>query len=146
MTEERRLTPAEEQALQDLWEVRALARVATVTPVGAPHVVPIWWEFVDGRVRLVTTKASLKVRHLEANPRIALTIDVDSMPYRGVRISGSARLHQDGMLDSIDRMSLHFWGAEHGAAFAAGWKAEAPQTSVVVEVVAESVTAFREEG
>jgi PPOX class probable F420-dependent enzyme len=143
---ERALSPEQETALTALWDERALARVATVTPSGDPHVVPIWWELRDGRVRIVTTKDSRKLRNLEASPRIAVTIDVDSMPYHGVRLSGTARLHQEGMADSIRRMSVHFWGGERGGAFARGWLADAERTSIVVEVVPDSVVVFREEG
>jgi PPOX class probable F420-dependent enzyme len=143
---EETLTPEQEQALRALWEEKALARVATVTPSGAPHVVPIWWELLDGRVRIVTTRTSAKVRNLEADPRVAVTIDVDRLPYRSVRLSGTAHLHTDGMADSITRMSVHFWGEEKGGAFAKGWVAEADETSIVVEVVAESVRVSIEEG
>jgi nitroimidazol reductase NimA-like FMN-containing flavoprotein (pyridoxamine 5'-phosphate oxidase superfamily) len=140
------LTAEEEAALRTLWDEKALARVATVTAAGEPHVVPIWWELRDGRVRMVTYKTSKKVRNLEGSRQIAVTIDVDRMPYHGVRLTGSARQTADAMAESIERMSVHFWGEEQGLPFAKEWIATAADTSTVIEVVPESVVVFREEG
>lgn len=58
---------------------RALARVATVTPEGSPHVVPVGWSYdvargvfvLGGRGVLATARA----RHVRANGRAAVTID-----------------------------------------------------------------------
>lgn len=68
------------------------ARLAYVGLDGGPRVVPIgfWW---DGeRVLMATVPTSAKVRSLEENPRVALTIDtMDPWPPRVLLLRGEAR-------------------------------------------------------
>jgi pyridoxamine 5'-phosphate oxidase family protein len=75
-----------------------MARVATVSPDGQPHVVPVAFEF-DGRYLYFSGRAlakSLKFRHLARNNKIAIVIDdvVSISPWyvRGMEIRGKAEL------------------------------------------------------
>ena len=75
-----------------------MARVATVSPDGQPHVVPVAFEF-DGRYLYFSGRAlakSLKFRHLSRNNKIAIVIDdvVSIRPWyvRGMEIRGEAEL------------------------------------------------------
>jgi PPOX class probable F420-dependent enzyme len=60
---ERRLTVA-----HDYW-------VATVRPDGAPHAMPVWGVWVDGRVWFSSALGSRKARNLVADPRCSVTTD-----------------------------------------------------------------------
>jgi hypothetical protein len=50
------------------------------TPQIAPHLVPIWFVWVDGRIYLCTGADSVKVRNLLANPNVALALEDGSQP------------------------------------------------------------------
>lgn len=60
---ERRLTGS-----HDYW-------LATVTPDGRPHVMPVWGVWLDGRLWFSSGMRSRKARNLAAEPRCTLTTD-----------------------------------------------------------------------
>jgi pyridoxamine 5'-phosphate oxidase family protein len=95
-----------------------LARVATVSPDGQPHVVPVAFEF-DGRYLYLSGRAlakSLKFRHLTRNNQVAIVIDdvVSLSPWyvRGLEIRGIAELltEQGRPYVRITPMKKASWG------------------------------------
>jgi PPOX class probable F420-dependent enzyme len=69
-----------------------IGRLATASPIGEPHVVPLWYQMNRDRILAFSLRSHTKARHIAANPRFALTVDDDSPPYRGVTVIGSAEL------------------------------------------------------
>ena len=69
-----------------------LARIATVTADGAPSVVPVWFIFEDGQVKITPRKHSAFLANIERNPRVAITIDEDTGLYRKVLFEGRAEI------------------------------------------------------
>jgi len=79
-----------------------LARVATASSEGQPHVVPVVYEF-DGTAFYFTgwnLEKSLKFQNLVQNKRVAMVIDdlVSVSPWRprGVEVRGVAELGSEG--------------------------------------------------
>ncbi|MGK5550290.1 PPOX class F420-dependent oxidoreductase [Actinomadura kijaniata] len=76
-----------------------LGRLATVGPSGAPHNVPVGFRLDAGLGTVEVTgrdlAGSLKFRHVQGDPRVALVVDdvVDPATWtvRGVEIRGTAR-------------------------------------------------------
>jgi len=75
-----------------------LGRVATVSPDGAPHVVPVEFEF-DGRYIYFSGRQlvrSLKFRHLLQNDKVAIVVDeifpTSPRTARGIEVRGVAEL------------------------------------------------------
>lgn len=69
------------------------ARVASMSPNGWPHVVPLWFVWRQGTLFVNTTRGNRTVRNLEADPRAAVTID-DGEQYdelRGAVLRGEMR-------------------------------------------------------
>src|SRR6476620_8032143 len=77
---ERRLTVA-----HDYW-------CATVRPDGAPHVMPVWGVWLEGRLWFSSGLRSRKARNLAADPRCTLTTDDARNP---VVLEGAAARHTD---------------------------------------------------
>lgn len=74
-----------------------VARLATVTPEGAPHVVPICPVLDEdtGRILIATEAGSAKVRNVLGEPRVALSFDdylEDWDALRSVMVQGRARV------------------------------------------------------
>ena len=63
--------------------------LATVRPDSGPHLVPIWFVTFDDRIFICTAPASVKVRNLQHNARVALALEDGSHP---VIIEGTARV------------------------------------------------------
>jgi PPOX class probable F420-dependent enzyme len=76
------------QTEQNLW-------LATVRPDGSPHLVPIWFVWVAGKIYLCTGAESVKVRNAKQNPRVSIALEDGSQP---IVIEGLAR--PIGQIDS----------------------------------------------
>ena len=61
------------QAEQNLW-------LATVRPDGTPHLVPIWFVWVAGKIYLCTGADSVKVRNLTRNPQVSIALEDGTHP------------------------------------------------------------------
>ncbi len=79
-------------------------RVATVDERGAPHVVPLWFVWLDGTMFLNSTLGNVTVRNLETNPVATGVVD-DGESYdqlRGVTIRGSIRWRDESRMDAVN--------------------------------------------
>jgi len=90
-----------EEELEFLTQGR-LARVATASKDGQPHIVPVAYEF-DGRAFYFTgwrLEKSLKFRNLLENSKVALVVDemVTVCPWRprGLEVRGVAEVGSEG--------------------------------------------------
>ena len=82
-------------------EIRAFMRegsrtgmLATVRANGAPHVVPIWFDFDDetGEAVFICGAGSVKARNMARDPRVSIGIDVSEMPFAFARLDGIATI------------------------------------------------------
>lgn len=76
-----------------------VSRVATAGRDGRPHVVPVCHVAAGDRLYFATGRGSLKLRHLRANPNLALSVDLYSEDWsllRGVLVEGSVALLEGG--------------------------------------------------
>jgi len=98
-----------------------IGRVATSSPSGQPHVVPVGYRF-DGSVITFggwNLAKSLKYRNLMSNHRVAFVVDdiVSTQPWkvRGVEVRGKAELvtSKDGVsMIRIIPLNIRSWGLE----------------------------------
>ena len=72
----------------------ALARLATADRHGRPHVVPVWFSHVRGKIVVPSPLNTLKVRNIKERPAASLVIDSYSgkLKARGVFMEGRARI------------------------------------------------------
>ncbi len=63
-------------------------RLATVSPAGWPHVMPVMYA-VDAEGRIEFDADGVKLRNLTAEPRVAFVVDATG-PKRGVSLQGLA--------------------------------------------------------
>jgi PPOX class probable F420-dependent enzyme len=86
--------------------------VATIRPDGELHTAATWYAWLDDGTVLLNMDASrLRLGHMRADPRVALTIlDADSW-YSHVSLIGRVReIRPDPDLTDIDRLSQHYGG------------------------------------
>jgi len=53
---------------QTLW-------LATVRPTGSPHLVPVWFAWLEGCFFVCTAPESVKARNLDVNPRVVVALE-----------------------------------------------------------------------
>ncbi len=86
-----------EPSVRILLERAMVARLATVSRSGRPHVNPNYFVLDDARIWLGTTTGTLAARNVAANPSVQLLFEVEGDPSdrRLVRMSGSAAIRTD---------------------------------------------------
>ena len=88
-----RLSNTERDAF--LNEPGVILHLATIRDGGAPRVAPMWFIFEDGAVWFTPRAGSAWLADLRRDPRVALVIDEQPLPYRKVSIDGRAELAFD---------------------------------------------------
>jgi PPOX class probable F420-dependent enzyme len=89
-----RMSPAE---VDDFLHERHTMSVATIARDGRPHVVAMWYGFLDGAPAFESYERSQKVQNLCRDPRITCLVE-DGSHYedlRGVELVGTAEIVRD---------------------------------------------------
>jgi uncharacterized pyridoxamine 5'-phosphate oxidase family protein len=78
--------------IDDFLSDQRTVRVATVGQDGSPHVVPLWYVWVDGRLWLNSLTRSQRWTDIQRDPRVAAIVDagVEYHELRGVELRGRA--------------------------------------------------------
>jgi PPOX class probable F420-dependent enzyme len=87
------------KTLEDFVAWERVCRVATAGAGGVPHLVPVCHVAAGGKVYFASGDDARKVKNLEENPRVTLTVDLYSDHWstlKGVMIQGRARLIEGG--------------------------------------------------
>jgi general stress protein 26 len=77
-----------------------VARVATVSRSGRPHVNPLYFVCGNGKIYLGTTDRTLAALNVKANPRVTILFGVESEPNESgiLRIHGGAIVRTDSRI------------------------------------------------
>ena len=107
----REMTPPEIRAF--LSHGTRTAKVATSGLGGQPHVMPVWFA-LDGEELVFTTWGdSVKGRNLRRDPRAAIVVDEEVVPFAFVHIRGHVTLSED--LEDLLRFATAIAGRYMGA-------------------------------
>lgn len=71
--------------------------MATIGPDGAPHLVPMWYALLDGRLAMWAYAKSQKVVNLRRDPRVTCLLEAGDGydELRGVQLRGQAEIVDD---------------------------------------------------
>ena len=97
-----------------LLEKKALAHLATVMPDGSPQNTPVWFDFVDGKIRVNSALGRVKVRNMKLGAKVALSISDPGNPDRYVQLRGTvSRVRQDEVATAhIDELAFKYMGLD----------------------------------
>jgi nitroimidazol reductase NimA-like FMN-containing flavoprotein (pyridoxamine 5'-phosphate oxidase superfamily) len=76
-----------------------VCRVATVNEHGMPHLVPVCHVLANGKICFGSGRDGRKVKNLERNPRVTVTVDLYSDDWthiKGVMVQGTAKVFSRG--------------------------------------------------
>jgi nitroimidazol reductase NimA-like FMN-containing flavoprotein (pyridoxamine 5'-phosphate oxidase superfamily) len=115
-------TLTRDEVIAFLTEPGHLVRLATVDGAGAPRVVPIWFVYEDGSIFMTPRERSAWWADLQRDPRCALTIDEEALPYRKVVARGAVTVAfepgaDDAWRDLYRRIAARYVGEEAGEAY-----------------------------
>jgi PPOX class probable F420-dependent enzyme len=92
---------------------KAFAHLATIMPDGSPQVTPVWFDYVNGRIRVNTAKGRVKARNMTEGSRVALSILDPDNPYRYLQIRGAvAHVTETGAVSHIDSLAKKYLGKD----------------------------------
>ena len=92
-----------------------LAIITTNGADGVPHSTPVWYTVEDdGALAIIVLKDSVKLRNIERDARVSITIAPETRPYAFARYRGKAEV----LYENIDRyplpMAQRYMGDEPG--------------------------------
>jgi len=91
------------------------AVLATASARGRSQATPIWYMMDGDHIVINTSVGRVKLRNLETNPYLALTVVDPQNPYRYVQIQGQvARFDRENGARDINRLSLRYTGKPYG--------------------------------
>ena len=103
---------------QELLHSELLTRLAYVGSDGYPRVVPIGYLWKDDRFVVCTAWNAPKVKALQSNPRVALTIDTQTQPPHILLVRGTAAVEVvDGVPDEYLEASRRYVPREQWISF-----------------------------
>src|SRR5262249_8192593 len=98
--------------LGDLLDQPILAVLATHRRDGTVMLSPVWFEWdLAAMVVWATGSNDGKVRHLTADPRATIVVAEQTLPYRGLEVTGRAELTPIGFAEVAKRISTRYVGA-----------------------------------
>jgi len=122
MTQENVLQLLNDHVAQELLNSKIPARLAYTGLDGPPRVVPIWFHWDGKRFVLGSAPASPKVKALQKNAKVALTIDEDTYPPKVLLVRGTASVEViDGVVPEYGKAARRYLGEEQGR----GWEEQA---------------------
>ncbi len=97
----------------DLLESKALAHVATIGPKGEPQVNPVWFGWDGTHICFSQTTTRQKVKNLQDDSRISLSIVDPANDYRYLEIRGRVvAVEPDPEIAFINSMAKKYLGVD----------------------------------
>jgi PPOX class probable F420-dependent enzyme len=94
-----------------LLEAANIAALATLMPDGAPHVTPVWIDVDESTLLVNSAEGRVKVRNLERDPRVGLSVIDHQNPFTAVSIRGRVReITMAGADEHIDALASKYLG------------------------------------
>jgi PPOX class probable F420-dependent enzyme len=94
-------------------EKKALANVATVMADGSPQVTPVWFDYVDGKVRVNSAKGRVKARTMTEGAKVAMAIVDPDNDYRYIQVRGVVtKVTEEGADAHIDSLAKKYLGQD----------------------------------
>jgi hypothetical protein len=105
-------------AAQEMLSSKIPARLAYVWTDNTPRVVPIWFHWNGKEIVMATPPKAPKLKALEKNPKVSLTIDNNEFPHTVLSIRGSVRIEPlDKIVPEYEMAAERYFGREQGEAW-----------------------------
>jgi PPOX class probable F420-dependent enzyme len=114
---------------------KAFAHLATIMPDGSPQNTPVWFDYVDGKIRVNSARGRVKVRNMKVGAKVALSIMDPDDPDRYVQLRGTVnRVTEDAAAAAhIDALAMKYLGVDKNP------YAKAGDVRVMFEIIVDSV-------
>lgn len=97
-----------------LIEGKNFANLATLMKDGSPQVTTVWVDHEGDIILVNTTRARVKARNMERDPRVALSIFSMQDPYDALFVRGRViEMTEEGAEEHVDRLSQKYTGSDY---------------------------------
>ena len=104
--------------VRSLLEAPSAAVVTTYRKDGSALVSPVWFRWNDGAFEVVIAIGDVKLEHLARDPRCIVVVFEAVSPFRGIEVSGMAKLVEGDVTAARAEIAGRYLSAEAGARFA----------------------------
>jgi len=111
---------------------RQFAHLATVNPDGSPQVTALWVDTDGQAVVLNAAMGRVKLRNLDHDPRVAISIVDCDNPYLNFTATGRAEITEEGAVDHINFLHHKYHGT-------VGYPLKEGERRVIIRVVPERI-------
>ena len=102
------------QEVRELIESGCLAHLVTLNHDGSPQVTLVWIGFDGDEIVAGHLRRSQKVRNIEQDPRVAISLEADTKSAMGlteyVVLYGQARIHEGGAPELLQKLAEVYMG------------------------------------
>ena len=102
------------QSLIDLIASGAHAHLVTMNKDGSPHVTVVWVGVVDGEIVSAHLPRNQKVRNIERDSRVVLSLEANTLSDFGLReyavVYGEARITEGGAPELLQKLAYIYMG------------------------------------
>lgn len=88
------------------------AVLATTSPGGTAHAVPVWFRYCDGSFRIITGRGSQKHKNIERTGRATLCVDERDGSFRYITVEGPVRVVDTVTADERLALFTHYRGRD----------------------------------
>ena len=136
-----------ESAIQDFVARPRLGYLTTLKQDGSPSTFPMWVEWDGSVLRMFTSRDMLKLKRIERDPRINVTIGNDNdEKIQWVCFEGSVKVIAGAGKDLALRLADLYWGKNPTDAFqketVAMWEGSEPEGFRLLELRPDRVNSF----
>ena len=119
---------------------RHVANLVTLNADGSPHVAPVWYLHRQGSLYVSAGASAVKVRNIQGDARVAVSIANASSPAMYVLLEGRATVTTDAAEDMRVEMYVRYQGRDRGIASARERQEDGP--SVVIRIEPSKVVSW----
>ncbi|MDQ1563482.1 MAG: hypothetical protein QOI14_433 [Actinomycetota bacterium] len=124
--------------LLELLRAPSTCYLATTMPDGSPQVTQTWVDTDGEHVIINTVQGYQKVRNIERDPRVALTVSDAEHPTRYLQVRGSViGMTTEGGAQHIDKLSQKYTGKPYP------WYGGREQVRVILTIEARKISGTR---
>ncbi len=126
--------PALPDAFLALLRLPSPCNLSTLMPDGSPHLTLTWVDTDGEHILINTVRGHQKVRNIERDPRVAVTVSDPEQPSRYFGVRGRViDVTEDGAAEHIETLSQRYLGRPYP------WFGGTDQTRLLVTIEADRV-------
>jgi PPOX class probable F420-dependent enzyme len=126
------------EPLLDLLHAPSTCYLATIMPDGSPQLTQTWVDTDGEHVIINTVQGFQKVRNIDRDDRVALTVSDHENPTRYLQVRGRVvNLTTEGGAEHIDKLSMKYTGKPYP------WYGGRDQVRVILTIEAHKISGTR---